>query len=140
MAENQAPSLIGRQVGPYKRSIPCSVWGEWEKSTEPKTNRIGREVAIKVLPQAFSADADRLRRFEQEARAAGRLNHPNILALHDVGPTRGSPYIVSELLQGETLRDRLKGKALPLRKAIELDCRWLVVWRQPTSRESCIAI
>src|SRR5947209_4594989 len=82
-------------------------------------NRLGRDVALKVLPSAFSSDADRLRRFEQEARAAGLLNHPNILAIYDVGAHDGTPFVVSELLEGETLRSRLKGGALALRKAID---------------------
>ena len=110
--------VAGQQLGPYKilSLLGAGGMGEVYKA---KDDRIGREVAIKVLPPAFSADADRLCRFEQEARAAGRINHPNILALYDVGTHEGSPYIVSELLGGETLRDRLRGKALPLRKAIE---------------------
>ena len=111
--------VVGQQLGPYKILSLLGAGGMGEVY-RAKDDRIGREVAIKVLPPAFSADADRLRRFEQEARAAGRLNHPNILALYDVGTHEGSPYIVSELLHGETLRDRLKGKALPLRKAIDL--------------------
>src|SRR2546426_1918645 len=90
--------------------------GEVYRARDP---RIGREVAIKVLPAAFAGDADRLRRFEQEVRAAGALNHPNILVIHDVGTHEGSPYIVSELLEGETLRERMGGAAIPQRKAIE---------------------
>jgi Tol biopolymer transport system component len=70
--------------------------------------RLGREVAIKVLPASLAHDPDRLRRFEQEARAAGMLNHPNILAIYDVGTFEGSPYVVSELLEGETLREKLR--------------------------------
>jgi len=111
--------VAGQQLGPYKILSLLGAGGMGEVY-RAKDNRIGREVAIKVLPPALSADADHLRRFEQEARAAGRLNHPNILALYDVGTHEGSPYIVSELLQGETLRDRLRGKPLPLRKAIDL--------------------
>ncbi len=84
-----------------------------------RDTRLGREVAVKVLPAAFSADADRLRRFEQEARAASALNHPNILTIFDVGTHTGSPYVVSELLEGETLRQRLATAALPSRKAID---------------------
>ena len=82
--------------------------------------RLARDVAIKVIPEAFSADADRLQRFEQEARATAGLNHPNILAVYDVGIHDGSPFIVSELLEGETLRERLAAGPLPVRKAIEL--------------------
>ncbi len=92
-----------------------------------RDTRLGRDVAIKVIPPAYSADADRLQRFEQEARAAALLNHPNILAVFDVGthdPSTGTgpgaPYIVSELLEGETLRDRLAAGPLPVRKAIDL--------------------
>ena len=80
--------------------------------------RLNREVAIKVLG-SFSGDADRLERFEQEARAAAALNHPNILSVFDVGSHDGAPYVVSELLEGETLRNRLNSGALPVRKAID---------------------
>src|SRR2546421_11899330 len=84
-----------------------------------RDTRLGRDVAVKVLPSIFSADADRLHRFEQEACAAGALNHPNILIVHDVGTHDGAPYVVSELLEGETLRHRISGAALPPRKAID---------------------
>ncbi len=84
-----------------------------------KDSRLAREVAIKVLPASFSSDADRLRRFEQEARAAGLLNHPNITAVYDIGSEDGSPYVVSELLEGETLRALLAGGRLSPRKAID---------------------
>ena len=81
--------------------------------------RLGRENAIKVLPAGCSSDPERLRRFEQEARAAAALNHPNIMAVFDIGRQDDSPYIVSELLEGETLRSRLRNGSLPVRKAIE---------------------
>src|SRR6476646_3095143 len=84
-----------------------------------RDTKLGRDVAIKVLPAAFSADAERLRRFEQEAQAAGALNHPNILVIYHIGTHKESPYIVSELLEGETLRERMGGVALPQRKAID---------------------
>jgi hypothetical protein len=84
-----------------------------------RATRLGRDVAVKVLLRAFSADADRLRRFEQEAQAAGALNHPNVLAIYDVGTHEGSTYVVSELLEGETLRERLESGAVPVRKAID---------------------
>ena len=82
-------------------------------------DRLGRDVAIKVLPPSFSSDPDRLRRFAQEARAAAALNHPNILAIYDIGEWQGAPYIVSELLLGDTLRERLKNGALPARKLVD---------------------
>ncbi len=90
--------------------------GEVYRARDP---RLGREVAIKVLPASFSADPDRLRRFEQEARAAGVLNHPNITAVYDVGQHDGAPYVVQELLEGETLRAALAGGALSARRAID---------------------
>ena len=91
--------------------------GEVYRARDP---RLGRDIAIKVVPAAFSVDADRLRRFDLEARAAAALNHPNILAVYDVGTHDGSPYIVCELLEGETLRERLAEGALPARKVVEV--------------------
>src|SRR6266536_3042926 len=84
-----------------------------------RDEKLNRDVAIKVLPATFSQDAARLRRFEQEAQATSALNHPNILAVYDVGTHDGAPYVVSELLEGETLRQRLGGTALGQRRAIE---------------------
>ena len=81
--------------------------------------RLGREVALKILPESFAREGDRLHRFEQEARAVAALNHPNILAIFDTGQQNGSPYLVSELLDGETLRTVLDGGVLPQRKIIE---------------------
>src|SRR5438445_3515672 len=81
--------------------------------------RLKRDVAIKVLPRAFAADRERLRRFEQEARSAAALNHPNIISVHDMGTADGSPYIVSELLEGQNLREVLRQGAVPARKALD---------------------
>src|SRR5215207_1541442 len=90
--------------------------GEVYRAHDPK---LGRDVAVKVLPAAFSADAERLRRFEQEARAAGALNHPNVLAIYDVETHDGAPFVVTELLEGATLREQLRGAPLPRRKALD---------------------
>ena len=84
-----------------------------------RDTRLGREVAIKVYPRFCRTIADRLRRFEQEARAVAALNHPNILAVFQMGTYEGAPYLVSELLEGETLRESLRSGALPVRKAVE---------------------
>jgi serine/threonine protein kinase len=84
-----------------------------------RDSKLGREVAIKVLPAALSADKDRLARFEQEAQAAGALNHPNILVIYHIGTHDGTPYIASELLEGESLRERMAGNALPQRKTVD---------------------
>ena len=92
--------------------------GEVYRAHDP---RLQRDVAIKVLPSIFASDPERLRRFEQEARAAAALNHPHILAIYDLGTTdKGAPYVVSELLEGETLRECLRRGPLPLRKAVDL--------------------
>ncbi len=90
--------------------------GEVYRGRDP---RLGREVAIKILPSGSAPDSERLHRFEQEARATAALNHPNILAVFDIGSQDNSPYIVSELLDGETLRARLNSGPLPVRKAVE---------------------
>jgi len=107
------------QLGPYRIGtlIGSGGMGEVYRAHD---SRLQRDVAVKVLPASYSADQDRLRRFEQEARAVAALNHPNILSIYDVGTTDGVPYIVSELLEGETLRQVLSRSRLPVRKAIEL--------------------
>ena len=84
-----------------------------------RDTRLGRDVAIKVLPEALAQDADRLRRFEQEARTIAALNHPNILGIHDIGVHGGAPFLVSEFLEGQTLREKLVSGPLSVRRAIE---------------------
>src|SRR5436305_14552434 len=108
----------GQKIGPYQVTgqIGAGGMGEVYRAHDARLNR---DVAIKVLPASFSADPDRLQRFAQESRAAAALNHPNILSMHDIGEDRGAPYVVSELLQGESLRERLRPGALSSRKAIE---------------------
>jgi len=109
----------GTKLGPYEILSPLGAGGMGEVY-RAKDPRLGREVAIKVLPATFSQDADRLKRFEAEARAAGVLNHPGITAVYDIGTASDhSPYIVTELLEGETLRSRLGAGAVPARKAID---------------------
>jgi Tol biopolymer transport system component len=106
------------RVGPYEvlDALGAGGMGEVYRALDP---RLGREVALKVLPSAVAHDTDRLRRFEVEARAAGALNHPALLAVFDVGEDNGVRYVVSELLDGETLRERLGAGGFPRRKAIE---------------------
>ena len=108
----------GTKLGPYEILAPIGAGGMGEvyRARDP---RLTREVAIKVLPATFSQDPDRLKRFEAEARAAGVLNHPNITAVYDFGTHDGAPYIVTELLEGETLRSRLGPGAISPRKAID---------------------
>lgn len=108
----------GDVLGPYEivAAIGAGGMGEVYRA---KDTRLGREVAIKVLPAEYSSDSERLRRFEQEAKAASILNHPNILSVFDIGTTDGSSYVVSELLIGETLRERIGGAPIGPRKLIE---------------------
>ena len=108
----------GTKLGPYEIFAPLGAGGMGEVY-RAHDMRLGRDVAIKVLPGALASDADRLRRFEQEARVIAALNHPNILAIHDVGTHDGAPFLVSELLEGQTLREKLESGPLPLRRAIE---------------------
>jgi eukaryotic-like serine/threonine-protein kinase len=107
----------GTRLGPYEIVALIGAGGMGEVY-RARDSRLGRDVAIKVLPTDFSADAGRLQRLEQEARAAAALNHPNILAVYDVGADAGRPFIVSELLEGETLRDRLTSGPVGVRKAV----------------------
>jgi len=108
----------GSRLGPYEilRPLGAGGMGEVYRARDPRLNR---EVAIKVLPAIVSGDAERLRRFDHEARAVSLLNHPNILAIYDVGSEAGAPYLVSELLEGSSLREVLGAGALPVRKAVD---------------------
>jgi serine/threonine protein kinase/dipeptidyl aminopeptidase/acylaminoacyl peptidase len=108
----------GTKLGPYEILLPIGAGGMGEVYRARDT-RLGREVAIKVLPESLANDADRLRRFEQEARTIAALNHPNILGIHDIGTHDGAPFLVSELLEGQTLREKLESGPLPVRRAIE---------------------
>jgi serine/threonine protein kinase len=108
----------GTRLGPYEILEPLGAGGMGEVYRAHDT-RLNRDVAIKVLPAGLARDPERLRRFEQEARATGILNHPNILAIFDIGSYDSSPYIVSELLSGQTLRDRINDSPLTVRKATE---------------------
>jgi eukaryotic-like serine/threonine-protein kinase len=109
---------LGTKLGPYEilSFIGAGGMGEVYKARD---SRLGRDVAVKVLPPSFAADAERLRRFEQEARAVAALNHPNIVAIHDMGQHDGAPFLVSELLEGESLREVLARGPLSHRRAIE---------------------
>jgi serine/threonine protein kinase len=111
--------VIGRILGPYQVVAKLGEGGMGEVYRARDT-RLEREVAIKVLGADFATDADRVRRFTIESQATGALNHPNILAVYDVGTHDGAPYLVTELLEGETLRSRMDADRIPLSKALEL--------------------
>ena len=108
----------GTKLGPYEIVAPIGAGGMGEVY-RARDARLGRDVAVKILPEFFARDPERLRRFEQEARAVAALNHPNILALYDIGSQDGRPYLVSELLEGQTLREMLRNGPLLPRKAGE---------------------
>jgi eukaryotic-like serine/threonine-protein kinase len=108
----------GTQVGPYTIQSQIGAGGMGEVYRARDT-RLGRDVALKILPESFARDADRLRRFEQEEQAVAALNHPNIVAIFDVGHRNGAPFLVSELLEGESLRAILDNRPLPLRKVVD---------------------
>ena len=139
---------FGNQIAMSSRPVPGSVptrssarsapggMGEVYRAKDP---RLGREVAIKVLPASFSQDADRLRRFEQEAKAAGVLNHPNITAVYDIGSHDGAPYVVQELLEGETLRAELAGGRFSPAKRSTTRCRSPTASPRRTTRASSTA-
>src|SRR5881296_3038175 len=113
--------MIGTSLNQYQVTAVLGAGGMGEVF-RARDMRLNRDVAVKVLPKDFVADADRLRRFEQEAKTLAALNHPNILTIHDAGVHEGAPYLVSELLEGKTLREVLGSTAmaaLPVRKAME---------------------
>jgi len=108
----------GRTLGPYKILAPLGAGGMGEVYRARDT-RLGRDVAIKVIPAELARDPERIKRFEQEARAAGALNHPNVCAILDIGTHEGSPFVVMELLEGESLRARFDAGPIPVRKAVD---------------------
>jgi len=108
----------GDMLGAYK-ILDLVGRGGMGEVYRARDTRLKRDVAIKVLPRAFAADRERLGRFEQEARSAAALNHPNIVSVHDMGTADGSPYIVSELLEGQNLREILHQGAVPARKVLD---------------------
>ncbi|MEP7339251.1 MAG: protein kinase [Acidobacteriota bacterium] len=123
MAEQQKnPSLIGHSLSHYRVLSLLGAGGMGEVYLAEDT-RLARKVAIKLLPQAFTRDPERLRRFEQEALSTSALNHPNILTVYDIGTTStelgSAPFIVAELLEGEELRKQMKDGPLPVRRSIE---------------------
>lgn len=110
--------ISGTKLGPYEIQSALGAGGMGEVYKAHDT-RLGRDVAVKVLPESFARDAERMHRFEQEARAVASLSHPNVLAIFDSGMHDGIPFLVSELLDGQSLRERLSDGPVPARKAVE---------------------
>ena len=111
--------IVSSRLGPYEIVAPLGAGGMGEVYRARDT-RLGREVAVKVLPKPFASDPDRLLRFEREARAVAALSHPNILAIHDYGTHEAITYAVMELLEGETLRSRIAQGPLSWRETVEI--------------------
>ncbi|HYP28196.1 MAG TPA: tetratricopeptide repeat protein [Blastocatellia bacterium] len=118
LARQQSQSILGRSIGPYRVVSRIGRGGMGEVYLA-RDARLGRPVALKLLPPDFTTDKDRVRRFEQEARAASALNHPNILTVYDVGRVDGSHFIVTEFVEGDTLRQRLAAGKMNAREALE---------------------
>src|SRR5258708_22765949 len=112
----------GSRLGPYEVVSPLGAGGMGEvwKARDP---RLGREVAIKVLPDDLSADPERLKRFEREARAASALNHPNIVTIHEIGEADGYSYLVMERIEGQTLREPMLDGPLTPRRLLPIACQ-----------------
>src|SRR5581483_9691845 len=119
IAAQPGPSPIGRQIGHYQVLSLLGAGGMGEIYLARDT-RLGRKLALKLLPAQFTRDADRLRRFEQEARAASALNHPNIITIHEIGQTGDLHFIATEFIDGQTLRERMKGEQIKLSEALEV--------------------
>ena len=118
LADVKVRSLLGRQIGSYT-ILSLLGAGGMGQVYRAKDGRLGREVAIKVLPEEFSFDRERIRRFELEARAASALNHPNIITIHEIGETDSAPYIVMELVAGKNLRELLVQGPLPIKQTLQ---------------------
>src|SRR5438270_3717336 len=109
----------GQEIGPYKivGSLGAGGMGEVYLAEDP---RLGRRIALKLLPDYFTRDANRLHRFEQEARSASSLNHPNILTIYEIGKANGLQFIATEFIDGVTLRERLTGTRMKLSEALDI--------------------
>src|ERR1051325_9002457 len=117
--ENRQTELVDQTLGHYLVREQLGAGGMGEVYLAEDT-RLGRKVALKMLPAQFVKDADRLRRFEQEARAASALNHPNIITIHEIGVEDGTHFIATEFVEGETLRQRLRRERLTLTEALDV--------------------
>ncbi len=117
-AEDQARSMAGRQISHYRILSLLGAGGMGEVYLAQNT-RLGRQIALKLLPAQFTQDPDRVRRFEQEARAVSALNHPNIITIFEIGQSDGTHFIATEYVEGQTLRRRIRQGQIKLREALE---------------------
>src|SRR5262249_7802855 len=119
LSEQRAEEQIGRRLGRYELLSLLGQGGMGEVYLAQDT-RLRRRVALKLLPSQFTQDANRVRRFEQEAIAASALNQPNIITIHDIGQVEETYYIVSEFIEGQTLRKRMAKERINLREALDI--------------------
>jgi serine/threonine protein kinase/formylglycine-generating enzyme required for sulfatase activity len=119
LAEDAAESKAGRMIGAYRILSKLGAGGMGEVWLA-EDSRLKRKIALKLLPAHFTSDAERVRRFEREARAASALNHPNILTIHEIGQSEGAHFIATEFVEGETLRQRLQQSKLSLSEALDI--------------------
>ncbi|HEX8844121.1 MAG TPA: protein kinase [Pyrinomonadaceae bacterium] len=119
LADNSADSLVGKQVNHYRILAELGAGGMGEVYVAQDT-RLGRKIALKLLPASFTNDEDRLQRFQQEARTASSLNHPNILTVYEIGEQQSRPFIATELIEGQTLRERLAGEPVELTDSLDI--------------------
>src|SRR5215475_14769496 len=119
MTEEHSPSRTGTQLGHYRilSLLGAGGMGEVYLAEDP---RLGRKIALKLLPVPFTGDDDRVRRFQREARAASALNHPNIVTIFDIGQVESTHFLATEYIEGETLRERLSRLALSTAEAVDL--------------------
>ncbi|MDQ3755199.1 MAG: serine/threonine protein kinase, partial [Acidobacteriota bacterium] len=118
-ADNSAGEVVGRALGHYQILARLGAGGMGEVYLA-RDERLGRQIALKLLPSQFTKDQERLRRFQQEARAASALNHPNILTIHEIGEADGHHFLATELIEGETLRAQLKRAPMKIGEALDV--------------------
>ena len=133
------PLTAGTRLGPYEILAPLGAGGMGEVY-RARDERLKRDVAVKVVVSARAGDPQFIRRLEQEAQTAGALNHPNILAVYDIGTHDGALYVVSELLEGDTLRALLEAGPLPAAQAIDVAAQIARGLAAAHEKGSCIAI
>src|SRR5262245_36113920 len=119
LAQEPAGSAVGRRIGPYQTLSLLGAGGMGEVYLA-EDSRLGRKVALKLLPARFTEDAERVRRFEREARAVSALNHPNIVTIYEIGQEDATHYLVTEYIDGQTLRERMRSARLKLDEALEV--------------------
>ena len=130
--------MIGKTLGHYQITSQLGK-GSMGEVYQAKDRKLGRDVAIKVLPEEFAKDADRVARFQREAKVLASLNHPNIAAIYGLEESGGTNFLVLELVEGDTLADRIKAGPVPVEEAMTLPCKSLKPSKRPMKRESSTA-